>query len=91
MLALQIGRAKGVKVIKIGDLVFQVVNSGLEIKVNEKDYRFDPTESMTLLEYLDSHREDFQQARLPDQAEPAILSPEWTNQKLNEAFESMPD
>ena len=56
---------------KINDWAFVVVNSGLEMRHAGKEdiYRFDPAQSLTLLDWLNEHRADFQKALHPDQAE----------------------
>jgi hypothetical protein len=77
--------------IKAGEFSFQVENGGLMVTVGDQLRRLDPTESMKLLNYLDEHREEIQRAFSPAAAEPAPLSREWYGQKLNEAFENMPE
>jgi hypothetical protein len=77
--------------IKIDGFLFQVANSGLEITIEGNRHRFDPTQSMKLLNYLDEHRGDIQKAVSLEPAEPAIHSPEWYHQKENEAFNSIPE
>ncbi len=77
--------------IKIGEFIFQAVNGGLLITIEGKEHRFDPNESMTLVEYLDKYRESFQSAQHPESAEPAMFSREWYDREVNKAFERMPD
>jgi hypothetical protein len=74
--------------VKIGDFIFQAVNGGLLITIEGKEHRFDPNESMTLVEYLDKYRESFQSKQHP---EPAMFSREWYDWEVNKAFETMPD
>lgn len=57
---------------KINHVIFDVVNGGLEMRhEGEEDvYRFDPEQSLALLDLLAEHRTDFQKAQHPNQAEP---------------------
>lgn len=79
--------------VRIGDFGFQVADGGLMITVESKLHRFDPTESMELLDYLDKHRGEIQRAYTPEPeaAEPAYFSPGWYDQQLKEAFDNMPE
>ncbi len=76
---------------KIGGFVFQVANGGLMVTVEGKEYRLDPTESMALLDYLEGHRVDFQKVLRLGMAETGVQSREWDGQKLDEAFENLPE
>ncbi len=61
---------------KINDWTFVVVNSGLEMRNDGKEfwYRFDPTESKMLLDYLDEHRANIESAMRSGQADSTVES-----------------
>lgn len=81
-------------IIKINGFVFRAVNGGINVTLEnpeQKEYRFDPSESLELCAFIDEHRAAFDQAKRPEQVASATSSSEWYNQKLNEAFDAMPD
>jgi hypothetical protein len=77
--------------IKIGKFTFLIDNSGLLItttKGDEEDTeRFDPEESLRLLNFLSQHEGTFNAAVKP--SEPPFGSKEWQNDYLERKFSEM--
>ena len=77
--------------IRFNDVSFIVVNAGVEVRVKDEPVvRLDPSESLKILAFLDSHREEFERAA-EQVSVSAFGSPTGERQYLDDKFNEMPD
>lgn len=79
--------------IKIEPLAFHIDNGCLLIFITkegeEERYKFDPEQSIKLLNFLSQYQDEFNAA--VKSSEPPFRSSEWYNEQLEQKFNEMPD
>lgn len=59
--------ANKVSSLKVGNSSFFIVNGGVELRIGNEQDRYNPEESIKLLEWLTEHAQDFRAAVKPSE------------------------